>query len=149
MTQKAIFFDLDGTLLTTDKRLTERNRAALLRAVAAGHLIVPATGRLYDGMPDFIRALPLRYALTVNGAEVYDVAEKRVLLREELPTRRALEIFDLLEGFDCVYDCYAGGWGYMDRRMYNAAERYVIEPAFLKLVKELRTPVEDLRDHVR
>lgn len=147
--KRAIFFDLDGTVLTSDKRLTERNRRALLAAQQAGVLIVPATGRLYEGMPAFIRALPLEYALTVNGAEVFDVKNSRVLRREELPLERALEIFDLLDGFDCVYDCYAEGWGYMDRTMYEQAERYVIEPAFLKLVKELRKPVADLRTHLR
>ena len=66
-----IALDLDGTLLTSQKQLSPRNLAALTRAAELGIEIVPATGRFYGGMPDFIRALPfLHYALTINGAQV-------------------------------------------------------------------------------
>ncbi len=66
-----IALDLDGTLLNSKKQLSPRNLAALTRAAELGIEIVPATGRFYGGMPDFIRALPfLHYALTINGAQV-------------------------------------------------------------------------------
>ena len=55
---RLIAMDLDGTLLTTDKRLTERNRAALEKAARAGINVVPATGRIYAGVPEEIKALP-------------------------------------------------------------------------------------------
>ena len=75
MKPKLIALDLDGTLLLPDKSLSARNRAALDAAAAAGIRIVPATGRLYAGLPYFIRALPyLRYLIAINGAQVYDAA---------------------------------------------------------------------------
>ena len=42
-----VALDLDGTLLDSDKNLSEGNRAALERAAAAGIEIVPTTGRFY------------------------------------------------------------------------------------------------------
>lgn len=145
----AIFFDLDGTALTTDKRLSEANYRALEKAAEAGVWVIPATGRLYDGMPEEIRSLPfVKYAVTVNGAQVWDVDAARSLKSEEIPTKRAIEIFDILHAFDGVYDCYAGGWGYMERDMYDRAEDYVIDPAFLRMVKTLRKPVDDIRAYV-
>ena len=60
---KLLALDMDGTLLTTDKRLTARAKDALGRASAAGVWIVPATGRIFMGLPEAVRALPyLRYA---------------------------------------------------------------------------------------
>lgn len=149
MERYAVFFDLDGTLLTTDKRVTERNRRALELAHSKGAYIVPTTGRIYDGMPDAVRELPfIDYAITVNGAEVYDVKAGCVLKREEIPAPRAIEIFDIMEEFDCIYDCYAKGWGYMQREHYEKADEYVIEQHMRKMVKSVRTPVDDIRRYV-
>ena len=59
---KMIAFDLDGTLLTTDKRLTERTRKALEQAVEKGIHIIPATGRPMSGIPKEIIDFPgIRY----------------------------------------------------------------------------------------
>ena len=85
MAIKIILLDLDGTLLTHDKQLSPANRAALEEAVARGIYIVPSTGRFYEGMPAVVRELPfVRYAVTVNGAQVYDAKEKAVLHRAEI-----------------------------------------------------------------
>lgn len=149
MKKYAVFLDLDGTLLTTDKRLTERTRRALELAHSRGAYIVPTTGRLYEGLPEAVRALDfVEYAVTVNGAEVYDVLNARALTREEITAARALEIFRELEGYDAIYDCYAGGWGYMERKSYLLAEEYVIDPFMLRMVKELRKPVDGLAEYV-
>ena len=45
MNIRMIGFDLDGTLLTTDKILTERTKKALEAAADQGVVLVPATGR--------------------------------------------------------------------------------------------------------
>lgn len=45
MNIRMIGFDLDGTLLTTDKILTERTKKALEVAADQGVVLVPATGR--------------------------------------------------------------------------------------------------------
>ena len=56
---KLIAFDLDGTLLKDNKELTARTLDALRKASEAGIHLVPTTGRLYDGVPEEIRTLPL------------------------------------------------------------------------------------------
>ena len=88
---KILALDLDGTLLNSQKRLSERNRAALERAAAHGVEVVPTTGRFFRGIPDFIRELPfVHYAITVNGAQFYDRVHDAVVARAELPLDEAL-----------------------------------------------------------
>ena len=107
-----VALDLDGTLLDSQKRLSAANRAALERAAAEGVQIVPTTGRFFGMMPAVVRDLPfVRYAITVNGAEVYDRVEDKVIAREEIPRLKAVEIMELLDGYDVIYDCYRNGWG--------------------------------------
>ena len=56
---KIIALDLDGTLLDSEKRLSEENRAALTEAAAKGIEIVPTTGRIYKIIPEVVRVLSL------------------------------------------------------------------------------------------
>ena len=91
MAIKLILLDLDGTLLTSDKQISPANYAALERCAANGVHIVPSTGRFYGGMPQVVRDLPfVRYVVAVNGAQVCDLKEDKVLCREEIALDAAL-----------------------------------------------------------
>ena len=123
-----VALDLDGTLLDSQKRLSAANRAALERAAADGVQIVPTTGRFFGMMPAVVRDLPfVRYAITVNGAEVYDRVEDKVIAREEIPRLKAVEIMELLDGYDVIYDCYRNGWGWMTSALQAKAETYATD----------------------
>ncbi|MBR0368654.1 MAG: Cof-type HAD-IIB family hydrolase [Clostridia bacterium] len=147
---KLLALDLDGTLLTTDKRLTARARDALQRASAAGVWIVPATGRIFMGLPEAIRALPfLRYAITCNGACVVDAAAEGVLYRAELDVPRALEIMSWLDSQPVIYDCTVDSHSWMSAAMYDVLEAYAPDPALVGYMRSVRTPVPDLKAFVR
>ena len=146
---RLIAMDLDGTLLTTDKRLTARNRSAMEKAAEMGNYIVPATGRIYAGLPEEIRELPfIRYLILANGAAVYDREEDQVLYRAEIP-QTALQVFDWLDGFPAIYDCYQDGQAYMTAEMLKKADRYAPSPIYLKMILSLRKPVPDLKEQIR
>ena len=150
MAIKIILLDLDGTLLTHDKQLSPANRAALEQAVARGIYIVPSTGRFYEGMPAVVRELPfVRYAVTVNGAQVYDAKEKAVLHRAEISPAAAERVFDRLDTLPVIYDCFLDGWGYMDAGNYARIDQFISDPRVNRMVKELRKPVEDFRAFIR
>ena len=150
MSVKIILLDLDGTLLTSDKQISPANRAALEAAAARGIHIVPSTGRFYDGMPAVVRELPfVRYVVTVNGAQVYDAEEKKILHRAEIQPAAAEGIFDALDTLPVIYDCFLDGWGYMDERNYVRIDEFIQDPRVNRMVKELRRPVEDFRGFIR
>ena len=111
---KIIALDLDGTLLDSRKRLSERNFKALKAASERGVLVVPTTGRFFGMMPEAVRSLDfVRYAITVNGAAVFDREAGKTILREEIPHALALEVISALDRYDVIYDCYRGDWGWI------------------------------------
>ena len=146
---RIIALDLDGTLLDSQKRLSAVNREALEYAAAKGVHIVPTTGRFFGMMPEAVRDLPfVRYAITINGAQVYDRETDTAIVREEIPVGRAVEIMELLDGFDVIYDCYRNNWGWMSASLQNKAEAYATDEHYLKMVREFRNPVQDLKRHL-
>ena len=147
---RLIALDLDGTLLDSEKRLSERNRAALAAAAARGVHIVPTTGRFFSAMPAVVRDLPfVRYAVTINGAAVFDRLENRTISADLIPLPTALAILDALDGFDCIYDCYMDDWGWNSESNVAKADEYAPDVHYAKMIRELRTHVPDLKEHLR
>ena len=146
---RLIALDLDGTLLNTQKQLSEENRAALTRAARAGIHIVPTTGRFFDGMPDTVRALPfLRYAITINGAEVADRRTGEELYKADIPLARALELMRYLDTLPVIYDCYQDNAGWISEHLKARIDSTVKDPHFRKMLHELRKPVPELKAFV-
>lgn len=149
MAIRIILLDLDGTLLSSDKTLPSENRTALERAAAKGIHIVPATGRFYRGIPAALRELPfIRYAVCVNGAQIYDAKEDAVLHRAEIPLSLAMRVFDRLDRLPVIYDCYLDSTGYMSREFYGKIDEYIVDPIINRMIKDLRTPVDDFKGYL-
>ena len=147
---KLLALDLDGTLLNSQKELTPRTRDALYAAAEAGVEIVPTTGRFFTGMPEVIQKLPfLHYAITINGAQVYDIRAEKAVSRAEIPLETALRVLEYLDGFPVIYDCYQDNWGWMTRSMQENAAAFVPIDHSLRMVRSLRTPVDELKAYLR
>ena len=146
---RLIALDLDGTLLNTQKQLSEENRAALTRAARAGIHIVPTTGRFFDGMPEAVRELPfLRYAITINGAEVADHRTGEELYKADIPLARALELMRYLDTLPVIYDCYQDNAGWISQHLKARIDSTVKDPHFRRMLHELRKPVPELKAFV-
>ena len=143
---KLIALDLDGTLLTTDKRLTDENRDALRNAADKGIEIVPCTGRFYLGIPDIVRELDfIHYAVTINGAEVLDLRKGTVIYGSEIPLDTALYLNDMFEDMGIAHDAYVQSRGYMERRFLDRIEDHLPDPIYCRTLRSMREPVDDLR----
>ena len=146
---RIIALDLDGTLLNSDKQLTDRTRAALERAARAGIEIVPTTGRFYGAMPQIIRELPfVRYTITINGAEVADLQTGQVIYKAELPWQQAVEIMSFLDTLPVLYDCYMDNAAFMTAAFRDRIDELVSIPHYQKMLRELRKPVPELKAFV-
>ncbi len=143
---RIIALDLDGTLLDSNKTITPRTFEALRLASEAGIEIVPATGRFFTGMPRVVRELPfLHYAITINGARVFDLRSGEVVYQSEIPIGRAVEIMSHLERWPVVYDCYMDDRGWMTAAMKGNVIQYTQEMQLVRLVRDLRQSVPELK----
>lgn len=146
---RIIAFDLDGTLLDTNKELSRENLAAMERAAAAGIELVPTTGRFFDAMPAPVRELPfLHYAITINGATVADLRSGETIYRAEMPWRLAVDIMKELDTLPVVYDCYMGNRAYMTAALKEKIDATVASPHYRRMLRDLRISVPDLKEYL-
>ena len=61
---KLVAMDLDNTLLDSNKQISEHTKEVLKEAIRQGVYIVPATGRIFKAIPEFLRNIEgVRYAV--------------------------------------------------------------------------------------
>ena len=95
---KILFTDIDDTLVTRKKELTRENIEAINEAIGLGHKIVICTGRPITALQDFLEKLDMQkdgsYIITYNGGVIYDIFNKKVLLRNTLTKEKAQLLYD-------------------------------------------------------
>ena len=127
---RLVALDLDGPLLSRNNEVTPATREAIARAVAHGVAVVPATGRPLASLPPVVAKLPgIRYAITSNGAAVWDLnsdplgavysryanaaehttSEPVCLIRRLMPEETAREAFALFQQYDGELSVFSDG----------------------------------------
>lgn len=150
MDYRLIAFDLDGTFLDSEKNIPERNMAALKATAEKGVYAVPATGRIFAGIPEELKSAPfIRYYVCINGAYVYDSAEDEVVYRAEIPVGEALRFYEYMDTLPVYYDCYQDNTGWMTESMLENAADFMPDRGILRLIKTLRIPVPELKAALR
>jgi Cof subfamily protein (haloacid dehalogenase superfamily) len=94
---RAVFVDLDGTLVGGANRVAEADRNALLAARAAGCEVVLCTGRSRISTEPVADQLGFRgWVVLSNGAVAMHLGTREVLYRNHLPTETALDAVRVL-----------------------------------------------------
>lgn len=144
-----ILLDLDGTLLNSEKQITQTNVRALRQASEEGTQIVPCTGRFYDGMPEAVRALDfVSYALCINGAQVVNAKTKETIAQTLLSKDNALEVMRYLDTLPVIYDCFIGNGGFMSHKHKAEIDLFAPDEHYRKMLMDLRKGVEDVKEVV-
>lgn len=140
-----IGFDLDGTLLTAEKRLTEYTKDVLKRAYEKGILLVPATGRPLSGIPGEVLDLPgVRYVISANGGRIIDRKQQRLIYEELVPPDTARKILEIFGRYDALREIYYDGVGYAQEDFLKNISRYMEHPPMAEYVLNTRRPVPDI-----
>lgn len=153
-------FDLDGTMLQKGNRLTPVSESALQKANEAGILTVPATGRLRDFLPPCLTALPfIRYAITSNGAAVYDLKTGELLSSYLIPCETACRVLEILSEYSIYMEFYADGravtkagepeiamekYGLPEEKRLFLQKNYLLVPDLVTYLKETGTCPEKI-----
>ena len=145
-----VAFDLDGTLLDSDKNISERNIRALARCAEKGIYVVPTTGRPTDGVPKRIRELPgVRYAITTTGGAIVDLETGEQLMACTLSPQKAVELLEITREFDVMADPYIGGRAVTEERCMAQLHHYGLSEAMQTMVHDTRDVVRDVVEYVR
>lgn len=105
-----LFMDLDGTLLSPDHRtVSPRNRKALAMAQAAGIRLSLATGRCLGMLPVGVMSLGLDYAMTSNGAAIYDLKANRQIYHYPFPAALAEKACEIICRHVEFFECFVNG----------------------------------------
>ncbi len=97
-----VFFmsDLDGTLLPSNKVLSQTDRAAIDRFRKDGGKFAFATGRTLQSAVQYLEELSIdQPVILYNGACVYDPVKDKILYLSSLPENACTIIKDILERF--------------------------------------------------
>ena len=122
--------DVDGTLVTPEKALTERAVAAVRKLKAAGVRFAITSGRPPRGMAMLIEPLELELSLAAfNGGLLVD-RHLVVLEQHEIAQRSVLPIVDLLESHALDVWLYRGADWYVRRLSAPHVDREARTVAF-------------------
>ncbi len=149
MNTRLIAIDMDGTLLNSKKVLTERSLNTLREAHERGILIVPSTGRMAQGLPEYIKQLSfVRYIITINGGVVWDLQEDVSLYEANIPYERAIEVMEFIQKYDAINDCYCNGEAFMDRRFIERIDHHIPD-SLADVIRRSRKPVDGFVEFMR
>lgn len=139
--------DLDGTLLTDDKRISDINKRAILDAAQKGIYIVPATGRALHTMPQNVLELDcIKYAVTSNGAAIVDVKSGETLYKNQMNINTAMNVINQSFDMGIMVEIFTDGKAYTLKKYIGDLEGYGVNPRFVKWYLDTRNVVDDFCD---
>ena len=90
--------DLDGTLLNSNHKLSDKDQRTLLGLKEEGHLRVVATGRiLYSAMQVLAEDFPIDYLVFSSGGGILDWHTKKLIHSNSMEQDDLIRSLDLLE----------------------------------------------------
>ncbi len=102
---KLIAIDLDGTLLSGNKMISNENAEAIRKCQEAGHVVAICTGRSIVDIERLLLEVNLKCPIIAeNGALIYN--DKKMMKRYPIQNMQALEIVNYLEENGLYYQLY-------------------------------------------
>lgn len=149
MNYKIIAVDLDGTLYSDEKQILPETAAALKKAAAQGAYVIPSTGRPLMGIPENVLELGcIEYAVTCNGAAVYNVKSGKLLSEEPMDWEKSAEILRGLKDFNISVDAFIDGKAYKERAQISIIDSLALSEYMKNYLRNTRIFVDDLAEFV-
>ncbi len=146
---KLIAVDIDGTLVNSKKQLTSKTKEVVSRAIQDGILVIPCTGRVASGIPACItKELDIQYIISANGANVWDVKQKRSIYSEGMDNKYAACMLSIIEEYDCFFDVFIAGSAFAEEDRLIISNRYVGNNEFNQYIINTRYGVNNLKNFV-
>lgn len=111
--EKLIAVDIDGTLLTDDKKISDKNKEVLKKIREAGHKLVIASGRDYSGTTFLAEELDFQkyggFLSNFNGGRITDFKSRKIIANHTLSLDFMREFLDFIRDLDIDIMIYYDG----------------------------------------
>ena len=141
---KLLFTDLDGTLLTDDKRILDADMAAIDAMLSRGHKLVLCTGRPLTSAKQLAQKYgfdkPGFFLVSFNGGLIYDYATEKAILTRYIPVEEVKFIMDAAHRYGMHAHTYSGDY---------VVSEYETEQlkTYCRLMKMDYVVVKDIREY--
>lgn len=141
-----IVFDMDGTLLTSQKMIASCSTAAIRKALASGKQVVLSTGRSLSELALYKNDLRgVRYGILASGAFIYDFQAQRVLRKQPLPAQVVMKLREIAESHNLMVIGMVDGQGYLQRSHLETIANYHME-IYTELYRQTAVLVDNIYD---
>ena len=134
---KAVALDLDGTLLTTDKKISDINRDVLKELEQQGVKIFIVTGRTYHAAKPYAEYLNLGgVVISYNGAKVVEYRNDRVVFELPLQEEYVKEIIRIARKMGVALNLYQDNKWYVEDSSRKEVLEYARERNLIPIEKD-------------
>ncbi|MCQ2597322.1 MAG: Cof-type HAD-IIB family hydrolase [Treponema sp.] len=117
---KAVFADLDRTLLNSDRTISDFTKETIEKLLAKGIDFVPCSGRSIRSFPEELFSVKgIKHSVSSNGVSVDDMQKRESLEYLVLPESIPAKVLDFLKDEDIYYECFINGQGYTEKKYYD------------------------------
>lgn len=120
MSLKMVVTDLDGTLLTSDDRLTQASIDAFTSLKRQGILTVVATGRMFREAQFAVEGIgATNYFMGMNGAQTVNLQTQEIIYEKTLDLTTAQALAEILDALGVFYQIYSHSAVYTRQHWLN------------------------------
>ncbi len=148
MNYKAVFADLDRTLLTSDKKITPYTKEVIKKLMERGVDFLPCSGRSLKSLPPDFKQMGIKHSVTSNGVSVDDLQAGKSLSMLYIPSEIPAKVFEFLKDEDVNYECFVEGQGYTPKSYYDNPCMFDKETFRVEYIRTTRIPIEDIKSFI-
>ncbi|WP_044959408.1 Cof-type HAD-IIB family hydrolase [Butyrivibrio sp. WCD2001] len=146
-----IAMDMDGTLLTSDKKILPETLDDLSLVADKGVHLSYATGRALVEMKEYFEITPMiRYAICYSGAIIYDCMAKKVIYRKEVPSACFEKIVEVADKYNGMLAFLTEKESIVSSADINHMDDFhmgVYQPMYLKVTRQVDDMAAESRKH--
>lgn len=107
MGYKMVCIDMDGTLLSSRKKISDENKNAIKKVYDKGVEVVVTTGRIYNNAEYYSNLLGVKSpVIAANGAIVKSKVDSRILYENPIKIEECIKLIDLLYEMKLLFHFY-------------------------------------------
>lgn len=122
---KLIALDMDGTLLNSQKEISNITHQALEKAIEADKYVVLSTGRSICELKDYQKEFAnIQYGICESGALIYDFKNKKIIHQSTFPLEIIKKILAAGEHEDVVTHVFSDGQAYLSHQDFSKIDEH-------------------------